>query len=61
MDPTVCYELMLDADDAATAVGLAEDLIVWLDRGGFPPEGMTVAQARHAATDTIDRWRRSAR
>lgn len=49
MDPDACLAAMVGAMESAdpwTAMDRAADLIEWLDRGGNPPRGRTVARAR---------------
>lgn len=49
MDPTAAMGLLNEALNAglrSTARSIAIDLREWLNRGGFPPRGMTAEQAR---------------
>ena len=42
MDPDACFSELLDAlacARAQAACDRADDLLAWLDRGGFPPGG----------------------
>ena len=42
MDPDTCFAELLEAiasDEAQVAHEHAENLLTWLDRGGFPPGG----------------------
>ena len=53
MDPKACYDLMVesamqgDDDDAREA---ARNLLEWIGKGGFVPEGIDVAFVREMAT-----------
>lgn len=43
MDPQVVWNLLVDAyadQDVIAARDAASDLLVWLQRGGFPPQTM---------------------
>ena len=57
MDPTAALAAMHAAiadGDRTQARDIAFDLIDWLDRGGFPPAGLTPAEARTAALAVMD-------
>lgn len=50
MDPTATLNLIYDAMDLGdmdAAEDAAKDLLDWLNKGGFPPTGLTAKQARH--------------
>lgn len=59
MDATQCFREMHEHAVTAynaqvEAVLRAQDLLGWLDRGGFPPDGLTAEQARERALAVID-------
>jgi hypothetical protein len=56
MDPNATMQLLLGDDmgeDISVAVEAAEDLIEWLDKGGFPPDGYTVEETREVAQNVL--------
>lgn len=56
MDPTACYRSMcyaFEAGDYETAVEAAENLVNWLRRGGFPPEGVSAKKAAQKARSIL--------
>jgi hypothetical protein len=56
MDPNTTIKALFAAridGDVATAQELARGLLGWLDRGGFPPEGFTIEEARIEALDVL--------
>lgn len=60
MDPKACWQRLLDAleNDDTDAYWAAQDLRLWLERGGYFPKGITFVQwvqAYGAAMDMQDR------
>lgn len=56
MDPTAAMDLLKDALNAGfrgTARSIALDLREWLNKGGFPPRGMTAEEARAKIEEAI--------
>ena len=57
MDPNATYADMMAAFQSGwlqAAREHAENLLAWLGRGGFPPDGMTRSEARDAATRILN-------
>ena len=49
MDPAVCFQRILEAieaDDLPEAFAGCRDLQRWLERGGFPPTGVSLQLVR---------------
>lgn len=56
MDPTACFNSMVsafEAGDYETAVEAADNLVNWLRRGGFQPEGISAKQALRRAKSIL--------
>lgn len=49
MDPTACLKRLLDAlsaGDRVEAENAAADLLNWITKGGFPPEGHSLTTTK---------------
>jgi hypothetical protein len=53
MDPTACFRAMCTTTDDDERKELGAALLDWLQRGGFPPDGESVADARGMAYAAI--------
>jgi len=57
MDPLACYTTLCDAiehDDRDCAIEHADALVNWLRRGGFLPQGVSLAECKQAVAKAYE-------